>query len=314
MSRNAEGEAVRYRGRRAQIPLYLKKFFRMFLFMNDWKVIPMAALVAAVTSIVVADKMSVDMEGTLKGALALSCICIWNGFFNSIQSVCRERDVIKREHRNGMHIFSYVTAQMIYQAFICLCQVAVTLGVCALFKMKLEAEWTSKTAYLLCLGLTLFLLTYAADMTSLFVSAAVRSTTASMTVMPFMLIFELVFSNTVFRPGGILAKLTDLSLVKWGVRAVAGIANYNSLPMSSVWSQLSAWKDFKYLGMHPIQILLESMDKEKICQMAGEMNYTADYATTVQNIGTCWVALVLFAMIFAILTMIVLKRLDADKR
>ena len=47
------------------------------------------------------------MEGTLMGAFAIACVCIWTGSFNSIQVICRERDVIKREHRAGMHISSY---------------------------------------------------------------------------------------------------------------------------------------------------------------------------------------------------------------
>ena len=50
------------------------------------------------------------MEGNLKGAFALTCVAIWNGCFNSIQSVCRERPIIKREHRSGMHISSYAVS------------------------------------------------------------------------------------------------------------------------------------------------------------------------------------------------------------
>ena len=36
-----------HRGRLAQIPIYLGKDFRMFIFQNDWKVLPMSALIAA---------------------------------------------------------------------------------------------------------------------------------------------------------------------------------------------------------------------------------------------------------------------------
>ena len=35
-----------HRGRIAQIPIYLGKDFRMFIFQNDWKVLPMSALIA----------------------------------------------------------------------------------------------------------------------------------------------------------------------------------------------------------------------------------------------------------------------------
>ena len=84
------------RGYFRQIPIYLGKFFRMFVYMDDWKMVPMAALIAGLVSFAVGKDLFVSMEGTLKGSLALTCVCIWYGFFNSIQSVCHERQIITR--------------------------------------------------------------------------------------------------------------------------------------------------------------------------------------------------------------------------
>ena len=80
-----------HRGRLAQIPIYLGKDFRMFIFQTDWKVLPMSALIAALIALVVGQNMYVTMEGQFQCSLALTCVCIWNGFFNSIQSVCSDR-------------------------------------------------------------------------------------------------------------------------------------------------------------------------------------------------------------------------------
>ena len=314
MSKRKEAEDLRHRGRIAQIPLYVKKFFRMFFFMNDWMVLPMSALVAAVSAIVVSKNMFVTMEGTLKGSLALSCICIWNGFFNSIQSICRERDIVKREHRNGMYVTSYISAHMIYQAFICLCQTAITMGVCKLGGMNFKSDTMTSVEYHLYIGITLFLITYSADMMSLMISAIARTTTMAMTVMPFMLIFELVFSNSIFKIGGRLGRLTDLSIAKWGLRCIAGQAHYNSLPFMTAWNQLSAWKSMEYEGIKPVEMLMESIDKDSFCALAGEKNFVADYASTPQNISTCWMALILFSIIFVMIAIIALKRIDNDKR
>ena len=38
---------IRHRGRTSQIPIYLGKQFRFFLYQSDWKVLPMAAVIAA---------------------------------------------------------------------------------------------------------------------------------------------------------------------------------------------------------------------------------------------------------------------------
>ena len=112
----------------SQIGIYFAKFLRMFIHEGDWKVLPMAALIAGLVSIVVAADFFKTSEGTLIGTLAFACICIWNGCFNSIQVVCRERDVLKREHRSGMHISAYVLAHMLYQCLLCILQVIVTMG------------------------------------------------------------------------------------------------------------------------------------------------------------------------------------------
>ena len=118
---------IRHRGRGAQVRIYLGKMLRMFIYQNDWKVLPMAALIAGLVGMVIRTRLFVNMEGTLMGAFALVMVCIWNGCFNSIQVICRERDVIKREHRSGMHISSYIVSHMLYQALLCLAQTAVTL-------------------------------------------------------------------------------------------------------------------------------------------------------------------------------------------
>jgi hypothetical protein len=48
------------------------------------------------------------------------------------------------------------------------------------------------------LALTLFLISYASDMLSLWISSLAHTTTTAMTVMPFVLIFQLVFSGGIF--------------------------------------------------------------------------------------------------------------------
>ncbi|MBO5497642.1 MAG: hypothetical protein J5967_09590, partial [Oscillospiraceae bacterium] len=103
---------VRYSGRIEQVGIYFKKFLRMFLYQSDWKVLPMSALIAGLVGMVMNASLFQTMEGTMMGAFALVMVCIWNGCFNSIQVICRERDVIKREHRSGMHISSYIAAHM----------------------------------------------------------------------------------------------------------------------------------------------------------------------------------------------------------
>ena len=105
---------IEHRGRVAQTFIYLGKLLRMFLYQSDWKVLPVSAVIAGVVTFVVGANLFVTQEGTLMGTFALACVCIWNGSFNSVQAVCRERSIVKREHRAGLHMSSYVAAHMIH--------------------------------------------------------------------------------------------------------------------------------------------------------------------------------------------------------
>lgn len=306
------------RGYFRQIPIYLFKFFRMFIYMDEWKIIPMAGLIAALVSFAIGKDLFVNMEGTLKGSLALTCVCIWNGFFNSIQTVCRERQIIKREHRAGMRISSYITAQMIYQAFLCLIQAIVTLIVCVISGIKMPIAGLVTPFFYTDILLTFFFITYSADAMSLFISCLAKNTTIAMTVMPFVLIFELLFSGGVFALEGVSNSLSFLTIAKYGLCAVCAIGGYNSLPMTSIWKQVVKLQDYEYEGLHPVKIFIEELEREgkveEFCLKTAESNFNIAYESTNSTVVGCWVVLLLFALFFAFLSILVLRRIDKDKR
>ena len=151
-------KALKYTGRLGQTFIYLLKLLRIFIFQSDWIVLPMAAVIAAMVSIAVGSGLFQTMEGTLQGTFALCCVGIWNGFFNSIQSICRERDVLKREHRAGLHITSYVLAHTIYQTLLCALQTAITLTVCHLCGVYFRPESVVLGSFTADLFITVFLI------------------------------------------------------------------------------------------------------------------------------------------------------------
>ena len=260
----------RHRGRTSQIPIYLGKQLRFFVNESDWKVLPMAAIIAALVAMVVRKTMFVNMEGTLMGAFALSCVAIWNGCFNSIQSVCRERAIVKREHRSGMHISSYVAAHMIYQFFLCVLQTAVSVYVMQLMEIKFPATGFMTPWMILDIGISFLLITYAADMMSLLISSIARTTTSAMTVMPFVLIFQLVFCGGVIPLPEWSKPLSNFTLSNYGIRAIAAQSNYNELPMETVWKVFSDMQDSEIEQEVSVGRLVELCDSKLVEKYKGE--------------------------------------------
>ena len=253
---------VHHTGRTSQVWIYLGKQFRFFINENDWKVLPMAAIIAGLVGMVIRKRFWLNMEGDLIGAFAIACVAIWNGCFNSIQSVCRERGIIKREHRSGMHISSYVAAHMIYQFLLCVAQTAITMFIFRQLDVQIPrmGGGTVTDFAILDLGITFFLITYAADMMSLFLSSISRTTTGAMTLMPFILIFQLVFSGGVIPLPEWSRPLSNFTISNYGIKAVASISGYNELPMNAVWTTLSGMKGSEIGGTVSVGDIVDKLD------------------------------------------------------
>ena len=234
---------LRHRGRGAQVVIYLGKLLRMFVYQNDWKVLPMAALIAGLVGMVVRRRFFLSMEGTLMGSFAMVCVAIWNGCFNSIQVICRERDIVKREHRSGMHISSYVFSHMLYQAMLCLLQTGVTMYVTRQVGVQYPEKGLFTPFLIVDMGISVFIISYASDMMSLWVSSLARSTTTAMTIMPFVLIFQLVFSGGMLSLPEWSRPITRFTISNYGLKTIASQADYNSRPLVTAWNTLSGMKN-----------------------------------------------------------------------
>ncbi len=259
----APGLAVRHRGRMEQVGIYLRKFLRMFVYESDWKVLPMSAFIAGLVGMVIRASCFLSMEGTLMGVFALVMVCIWNGCFNSIQVICRERSTVKREHRSGMHISAYITAHMLYQALLCLMQTAITLFTTYQIGLRFDLCRPLFTPWFMVdFGVSMFLISYAADMMALWISSMTHSTTAAMTIMPFVLIFQLVFSGGMFTLPEWSAPMLELTISAQGMNVLAAQGEYNKRPLVALWNKVQAMGDTEIGGTITLGQVLDFLNED----------------------------------------------------
>ena len=308
---------MQYKNRLEQIPVYLGKQFRMFINEMNWKVLPMSAIIAYLVVYVLGSKMFRNMEYTKYGSLALICVCIWNGMFNSIQVVCKARNIIKREHRAGLHISSYLAAHMIYQAIICALQVLITMIIFRAFGMYFPNTGLVTGVFALDAGLSMFLATFAADMLALMVSCIVHSTTTAMTVMPFLLIIQLVFAGSIFPLNRPTAKLiANFTISNWGINSINIAADYNSQKSSAIYAAIDGMSGSDENDMlTKVKNAMEIPEvKERIESYTATKLYVEEYEYTKENLLKCWGILALFAAAYALIGLIALEFVDKDKR
>jgi hypothetical protein len=258
-----------------EIGVYVGKCFRIFMNEKGWTSFFFAVIIVFVISWVSGDNVFKQFAATRSGTFAIVSGCIWVGIFNSIQSICRERAIIKREHRTGLRIPSYIFAHFIYECIICFIQAVLVTAVFIGLRGLPNASMLFSP--ILTLFITFFLTILCADVLGMLVSSIVKNETSAMTIMPFILIIQMVMCGIIFQLEGVAASVADATISKWSVVAICVISNVNSMGDAQ-----SGYKD--------------------------------DYLFTEEHLLWCWYMLIGFIFLYIALSMVALSLIDKDKR
>lgn len=257
-----------------QIRVYVGTFFRLFCNEKRWKTFISAVLITVMISMVTGEEMFHGFSETKSGAFALVSASIWIGIFHSLRLVCRERAILKREHRVGLHMSSYMTAQMIYGVFICGVESLLITVFVWIANFHWFPLWGVIMPGIMEYFISTFLIVYASHSLGLAISAAVKDENTAMTVMPFALILQLILAGAVFELEGIAKWFSALTVSRWGLAAVCATANINDMTFFAV----------------------------------------DDYASEPFHLLFLWFLLSVFALAYGIIGTIFLEFIDRDKR
>lgn len=213
-----------------QTNVYFKKIARISIREKAWKFIVFAAIIALLVGVVVSEDMFLNFERTKSGFFTLASACIWLGIFNSIQSICKEHDIIRSEYRQGMKLTSYVSANILWQMVLGLVQSVIIFAVCIAsgFFGKEVGDGVVMNAYLEYF-VTIFLLVFGSAVLGIMVSSISGNPTTAMTIMPFVLILQLIMCGVLFELSGFSETVASITLSKWGMSAFASTADLNSI-------------------------------------------------------------------------------------
>lgn len=213
-----------------QTGVYFKKIARISIREKAWIFLVFAVIIAVVVGFVLGDSMFTNYEETLYGFFTLASACIWIGIFNSIQSVCKEHEIIRSEYRQGTKLSSYISAHILWQAVLCLAQSIIIFVVCLVFGIfknspSSGAIFGALPEYFI----TIFLLTFGSAVMGLMVSSFSGTPTTAMKIMPFVLIVQLVLCGVLFSFDGVMEIVAGITLSKWGMSAFGSSAGINEL-------------------------------------------------------------------------------------
>ena len=171
----------------------------------------------------------------------LSCAAIWIGLFNSIQEICKERVILKREYMANLRLPVYMASKVIVQMVIALVQ-AVLLSMTFLIALDrfkdggeveiwhedLQTLFGSSGMYLEII-LAVWITVIAAMALGLIVSSIVKTGDKAMVIAPFLLIVQLLFSGFLFELDGASKLISYVTVSKWSVESLCRIANLGNI-------------------------------------------------------------------------------------
>lgn len=242
-------------------------------------------LIVGVLLYLVADEDIFDIYEPTKSMLfALSCSGIWIGLFNSIQEICKERVIIKREYMANLKLPIYILSKFIVQAVIGFVQAVLLTGVFLLAVGKSKEGIFFSNFYFEML-LTVFLTILASMSMGFIISSLVKTGDKAMAAAPFILIVQLLFSGILFTLSGAGEWISYLTISRWSVEGLGSIANLNDMQLR----------------------MQEQMP-------ALEHEFEEFFECAAQHLWQVWGILLGMAVIFSILSVVCLRRVAKDRR
>lgn len=193
-------------------------------------------VIAAIIIVWIAGKdMFVNHESTKSACFIIVCSAIWCGLFNSIQSIVKERENIKRDYVSGaLRIECYTGSRAILQLVLCFIQsVVLFLAIPAVelvYDNGLPDEGVIFGTALVEYFLSIFFILMASDAMGLMISAFVKKDELAGKLAPYILIAELLFSGTLFEMKGAAKGLSAVMISRWGMEALGSISDVNGIP------------------------------------------------------------------------------------
>ncbi len=234
---------------------------------------------------IVSDENVFDVyENTKTMLFALCCSGIWIGLFNSIQEICKERGILRREYMTNLKLPVYMLSKFFVQALIGLVQ-AVLLAGSFMIAVGKDGQGIFLDSYIPEIIFTVWLVILVSEALGFVVSANAKSGDKAMVVAPFLLIVQLLFSGILFKLESMGEYISYATASRWTVEALGSIVDLNNMPL-------------KMQSEYPMI----------------EHEAEAFFEATAGHVKTCWGILAGMTVLFLVLSVLSLRQLPKDSR
>ena len=226
--------------KRNKVPHKKKSFFKQLLTLvrryiklisNDVQqlilLFAQAPIVAVLLTIVSTEDLYSSYDDTKAILFSLGCASIWLGLMNSVQEICKEKVILQKEHMSDLKLSTYLLSKFIVQGLLAFIQATIMVYIfqeivgSSSHNILIDSYWDIQ---IIC-----FLSILSAAALGLCISAIVKNSNIAMSIIPLILVPQLLFSGMLFKLEGVGEFVSNFILCRWSVEGLGTSANLNDL-------------------------------------------------------------------------------------
>lgn len=223
-----------------RVPHKKKSFFKQLItliiryvklisndFMQLLLLFAQAPIVGLLLTTVTNDQLYKSYDDTKAVLFSLGCASIWLGLLNSVQEICKEKVILQKEHMSDLKLSAYLLSKFIVQGILAFIQSILMVGIFQKIvgvsdnNILLGSFWDIQ---IIC-----FLSILSAAALGLFISSLVKNSNLAMSIIPLILVPQLLFSGMLFKLDGASDFISNFVLCRWSVEGLGTSANLNDL-------------------------------------------------------------------------------------
>ncbi len=162
----------------------------------------------------------------LKVLFIFTCIGIWIGLSSSVREIVKEAAIYARERLINLGLFPYIGSKVLIRASLTLIQ---TVLVAIAILISFKSPTSSLIPWYVGLVITTFLTLFASVSLSLMLSAFVKNENQANSLLPLIMIPQIILSGVLFELKGAPGKLGWLTISRWSMGAYGSLVDVNKL-------------------------------------------------------------------------------------
>ena len=186
-----------------------------------------APIIAEALSLVINNDLFTYYDMTKSILFIIAIAGIYIGLGNSIQEICKEKIILKKEYMADLRLSAYILSKILVMFILAIIQSSLFI-----FTLKLTIDvptdgvmysWTTE------MWIIMILTIFSSSTMGLLVSSLAQDASTAMTYIPILLVPQMLFCGMLFELKGIISIISNFILCRWTLELLGTTNDMNSL-------------------------------------------------------------------------------------